>query len=299
MAKSKSSNPADIARKELLKSFRSDLAKLKKFGLTSKKTNPRKQTPTKWFKAQIKKYNDVLQGKAKVVTINKSQKSKLKEAQYRTTRNKAIIPAAKNETVRMTKQGYNITRHNKGGNIKTERIFMNESDLLSHLENIRNTNKYRNLPKDKFLSFRFFGNNSSAVFRGSEKGVAIDLLMDFFERYEAVAKVYQSGKPEDAQELIRNFEIVTLKRDDLVFWSDERAENKGFRRSHQNNERRNKWLRERYKERDVYQIDAKLKRDKEYRARVKKDPQAEAEYKQAAKDRAKKSRQNAKAKKEK
>lgn len=297
MAKSKSSNPAELARKELLKSFRKDLAKLKKLGLTSKKTKPRSQTPTKWFKHQIKKYADVLSGNAKVVAVNKSQKQKLKNTGYRTTGKKAVIPALKNESVRMTKQGYNITRHNKGGNIKTERLLMTDEELVHYLDNIRNQKKYRNLKHDKYLSFRFFGNNSSRIFANSRDDKAIDALMNFFERYEAVKTVIGS-KPEDVQELIRNFEIVTLKRDELIFWDTERVENKGIRRSHANNERRNEWRRNHYKERDIYQIDAKMIRDQQYRERLAKDPSKVEKYKAAAKERALKSRQHAKSKKE-
>jgi hypothetical protein len=297
MAKSKSSNPAEIARKELLKSFRKDLAKLKKFGLAGLKTNPRKQTPTKWFKAQIKKYSDVLEGKAKVVKINKKQKAKFKEANYRTTRNKAVVPAAQNETVRVTKEGYNIVRHNKGGKIKTERMLMSQAELVNFLESIRNKPKYRNLPQDKYLSFRYYGNNSTMIFQGSKKGEAIDLLMNRFEQYDSVIGAQQTGKAEDAQDVIRNFEIVTLKRDELIFWSDERVEARTMRKNNRNTERYNKWQRENYKHRNEFQKKAKRESNIQYRESVKQNPAEYERQKAAARIRAQKSRQNAKAKK--
>lgn len=50
-----------------LKKFRSDVAKLKAKGLLSKGVDARSQKPTRYMKHRVKEFDDVLQGKAKVV----------------------------------------------------------------------------------------------------------------------------------------------------------------------------------------------------------------------------------------
>lgn len=83
-----------------LRKFRSDVAKLKAKGLVSKSKDARKQEPTRYMLGQVKKYSDVLAGKATVVTVPKSSTAKEYSQLYRTKGKHVVVPSAKSERVR-------------------------------------------------------------------------------------------------------------------------------------------------------------------------------------------------------
>lgn len=76
-----------------LRKFRSDVAKLKKAGLT--RVDARKQKPTRHMKNQLKKYRDVLDGNATVVTVPSTKVARQYDGKFEHKYNKVVVPKTK------------------------------------------------------------------------------------------------------------------------------------------------------------------------------------------------------------
>lgn len=153
-----------------LKKFRSDVAKLKKMGLVgkgSKKIDARSQKPTRYMREQIKKYQDVLDGKAKVVSTKKYSEAKKFSKKYRTKFNKVIVAAKKDETLRYAPKQKKIigTRTVKGKKVKREIT----SKIVTGRERI---------PEDKSVLYTIPVGNARMSFDTYED------LKEFMEPYE-------------------------------------------------------------------------------------------------------------------
>lgn len=84
-----------------LKKFRSDVAKLKKVELVGKKVDARSQRPTRYMREQVKKYSDVLAGKAKVIHTPKRADAKEFAGSMRVKGKSVVVPIVnKSERVR-------------------------------------------------------------------------------------------------------------------------------------------------------------------------------------------------------
>lgn len=81
-----------------LKNFRHDVARLKSLGLVRKSVDARSQAPTRYMKSQIKKFGDVLEGRARVVTVPPKIAKEYGDAYTRKERH-VIVPAEKTETI--------------------------------------------------------------------------------------------------------------------------------------------------------------------------------------------------------
>lgn len=95
--KSKSGQPRSV------KEFRHDVAKLKAAGLVSKRVDARSQKQTRYMQGQVKKFDDVLKGRAKVVRA--PRRADLAEyrdgGRYKTKGRSVVIPVeSKTERVR-------------------------------------------------------------------------------------------------------------------------------------------------------------------------------------------------------
>jgi len=106
-----------------LKKFRSNVAFLKSKGLVSKKIDARKQAPTDYMQRQVRKFSDVIEGKAKVVHTPKAKDAKPFKEAFRVKGKSVVVPvtnkseklvyAKKTKIIsatRTTKQGKKITR---------------------------------------------------------------------------------------------------------------------------------------------------------------------------------------------
>lgn len=108
-----------------LKKFRSDVAKLKAKGLVSAKVDARKQAPTKYMKSQVKKFTDVLEGKAKVAHVPKRADAKAFAEKFRVKGKSVIIPAKPDEHIAYSKKNkaFSATRRTKSGKKITREIY--------------------------------------------------------------------------------------------------------------------------------------------------------------------------------
>lgn len=116
-------------RRELLR-FRSDVAKLKDKGLVSKRVDARKQRQTRYMKSQVKKYRDVLEGRAKAVKVPRAKARSYKNA-FRVKAGRVVVPVEnKTERVRYNPktQAITSTRTAYGKRIKKQIVPSKVSD---------------------------------------------------------------------------------------------------------------------------------------------------------------------------
>lgn len=83
-----------------LQKFRSDVAKLKAKGLVSKRVDARSQKPTRYMRSQVKRFDEVLSGKAQVVHVPKRAAAKEFGARFDTKGRSIIVPNTKGEKLR-------------------------------------------------------------------------------------------------------------------------------------------------------------------------------------------------------
>lgn len=103
-----------------IKSFRSDVAKLKAKGLVSKRVDARSQRETDYMKRQVRKFRDVLEGRAKVVHTPKRSEAKKFEEAFRVKGKNVIIPVEKGERVSYRKGHIVGTRQAYGQKIQKD-----------------------------------------------------------------------------------------------------------------------------------------------------------------------------------
>lgn len=108
-----------------LKKFRSDVAKLKSKGLVSNKTDARKQAPTRYMQTQVKKFQDVLDGKAKVLHTPKRSDAKAFSEKFRTKGKSVVVPAKADERLAYSKKtgAISATRKTASGKKITREIY--------------------------------------------------------------------------------------------------------------------------------------------------------------------------------
>ncbi len=108
-----------------IKKFRSDIAKLKSKGLVSARVDARSQKMTRHMREQVKKYNDVLEGKAKVVHVPKLADAKRFAETYRVKGKSVVVRAKPDEKVVFGKKSgvISATRKTKDGKKITREIY--------------------------------------------------------------------------------------------------------------------------------------------------------------------------------
>lgn len=92
-----------------LRKFRHDVARLKAKGLTSKRVDARKQKPTRHMLKKVSSFQDVLSGKAKVVSVPKRAIAKEYGEKFRTVGKHVVIPVKEGENVAYSKRSGEIT----------------------------------------------------------------------------------------------------------------------------------------------------------------------------------------------
>ena len=303
--KPKSTHVFDILRSEFatpdygLREFRSDVARLKKLGLVSKKTDARKQSPTRYMRSLVRQFSDVLKGGAQVLNVPKNEVPYYKSAGHRTHNGRVAIVTPRGEKVKRAKPkngvpGYTTERSTpSGARVKHEAYLFPESTLRSDL--IKFVHDLPRLKKGEYYAFRYRGYMSLKFFGGAN---AKQNLIDYLERYIPDDEI-------DDEEYLMQFEFVTIEntRDWVDGVKAQKERSKEAQRS-KNNERHNEWRRRKYAEMDEYErrehnakSDAARKRDASYqkakRAALKKsDPVKYAAQLEANKARVKKSRSN-------
>lgn len=104
-----------------LKNFRRDVAKLKAKGLVSKRIDARAQKPTRYMQGQVKKYGDVLEGKAAVIKLPKRSAAKEFSEKFRTKGRSVVVPIRKGEKLGYSKATGEISASSKIGGKRVRR----------------------------------------------------------------------------------------------------------------------------------------------------------------------------------
>ena len=300
----KSNNKSNSVKdKAGLKEFRKNVSTLKKKGLLDKKYDARSVTPTKYLLGEIKRMAPVLKGEAQSVKVSKDAAQRYKAQGYDVKGGRVIVPVLKNEKA-----------YSRGG-----KLFVKVTGSNGHYTRVdlgfdkRNLNKWAeqlekaqlNLKRDEVLAFQFGGHNSYRAFEDLEDQTAAEQMIEYLSRYDSFLEAMSAG--EAAQEgLIEGIVIfrITRNKDGRVIRPPENEHIKA--RDAAREERRKEMSRRRYDrflsnmsaEQERRYLDEKATAERDRRARMRRsDADGIEKYKEAAKARAKKSREAAKARK--
>lgn len=250
--KRKSSGIFDILRSEFgtpdygLRQFRKDVAKLKKLGLVSKKTDARKQQATRYMRTLVRSFSDVLKGEAQVFSVPRKESSIYKEAGHRVKNQKVVVPAPKGAKVRRSKTVEGIPSYTteipspRGGKgvTRIHHVFP-QYDLRNRL--IARINKLPPLKKGEYYAFRFKGYMSYRYFSGAD---AKKHMIAYLESY-----LPDDLADTEADDYFMEFEFVKI--DDPKAWDagvKQQREEAKARNREKNNARHNEWRRRKYAE---------------------------------------------------
>lgn len=283
-----------------LRKFRTSVAILKKQGLISdtlangRKLDARSAYPSWKVKGKrldtlIRKYDDVVSGKATAVKVSPAKaKAYAKTAGYERTGERVLVPHSRDESARANRMGEIVIRNKNG--LERVQLPVEYHNLAQYLQGIKTDSKRidRMKGRNEYWGFRFFGNNSSEIFRN------IDMLVDFVSRYNDVLAAKGRKKQ---QEVYRNLEIIKIS--DFNKWTFPSERKKESSKAY-NRKQAKKW-RESLKSKPLKvqkaAREANAQKQRDYRARLKNNPKQAKAYKTAAKKRAAKSRKKASKKK--
>jgi hypothetical protein len=289
------------ARAEL-KQFRHDVALLKRKGLLNKKYDARSVNPTKYLKGVIKEFGNVLRGEAQPVKVNKQNKKYYSDNGYKTKGNRVIVPVQKNEKAYATKTGIRIKATGQGGSITKIDVKLDRKNINEWATQLKNVGI--KLKDDEVLTFQFFGNNSHAAFENLHRKTAWEAMAEYIQNYPAFEQT-EDKDPDKQQEFIDNVTIFKIRRNNdgkiirpqTNYLAKERTEEMRRRDSIRNQERRNRFLNNMSPEQEARYHAERAKLERERRALMKtRNPDEITRYREQAKIRAEKSRQNKKAK---
>lgn len=283
-----------------IRTFRKSVSLLKKRGLLPEKTSrgnkldarsaqPNWKAPNgQKLSTLVKKYDDVVSGKVTPVKVSPQKARQFRKAGYDVVSDRVLIPHSSNERA-VIEKGEVVIKSTTG--IERIQIPVEFENLDQYLNDIaRDTARIDRMKRDnEYFGFRFFGNNSSALYS------SIDLAIEDLSKYETVLEHGdESGKKLlkkssfKAQEVYKILEIVRVGRKAPWMFPSERRHlmskdynRKRMKRFRERMKRKPKHIQEHYRE-------LARGRYKAYRQRIKKDPKRNKAYKQAAKKRASK-----------
>lgn len=250
-----------------LRKFRHSISVLKKQGLVSKTVDARSAKPSdkstgKKLQTIVDGFDDVISGKLTALKVKPSKLKQFRKAGYETAKGRVLVPHGSTEKAKLVKGEVNIISTEKG--LVRIQIPVEFHNLKQYLTDIaRNKKRINQMKRDnEYFGFRFFGNNSTALYSNVEAAIA-DL-----RKYETVLAAHSRYKQ---KEVYRNIEIIRVVREkDWVFPSERKRQmSKAYARMKQ------KQFREKLKhkssvKREMY-AEAHRERQRKYRARLKRD----------------------------
>lgn len=154
-----------------LKKFRSDVAALKRKGIVSSKVDARKQGATKYMRAKVRKYQDVLNGTAIAVPAPKSVRDKYVEKGVLEARGKMLIAPREfeNQRARLRKGLVQVSRKLKNGTEEYVILPFRPVDMPDLIQQLKSDPSLDGLKNpDEFFAFRLFGHNAVDAFPDME-----------------------------------------------------------------------------------------------------------------------------------
>lgn len=245
-----------------LKSFRRDIARLKRAGLISgvdaRAAKPGDKFHGRKLSTLVARYDDVLSNKVAPVKVSPSKLRAYRKAGYETSQGRLLVPHSALERVSVNRQGHVVKKHPAG--LTRVQIPVEFHNLEQYLKDVDKRGKYLETkytigsPRNgkKLLGFRVFGNNSTQTFDKVHKAVA------FLQKYRA--KIPRAGTQTEV-EFYQNLEFVTLEN--VSQWNRERKVSRAERKI-------NKREREARKKMS-YRNNLKKNKPEQYRAMQKKN----------------------------
>lgn len=276
-----------------LRSFRHAISVLKKQGLipkradTSVKIDARSVIPSMKVKGKrldtlVKKFDDIVSGKATALSVPKKELPKFRRAGFQTARGKLIVPHAATEKVRIV--GGQVTVKNPKG-IERIQIPVPFQNLKQYLRDIKKNANTINALKGKreYFGIRFMGGQRANFYADIR-----DLIRDL-ERYESVVSARTRYKQ---QEIYKHLEIMRMNRAGALEVEKQvekykRKSSKAYNRKHSKlyheKIKRNPQMLAKYNA-------AQAARQREYRERVKANPKKAAHERNMNRKRQKRNR---------
>jgi hypothetical protein len=261
--KKQSSHIFDILQSEFgtpdygLRQFRKDVAKLKKLGLVSKKTDARKQQPTRYMRSLVRSFADVLKGEAKAFSVPKKEAPIYKGAGHRVKGHKVVVPTPHGEKVRRAKTVEGVPSYvTEARGVRREHHVFPQDNLRAKL--IARVEKLKPLKKGEYYAFRFKGYMSYRYFSGAE---AKRQMINYLESY-----LPEELSETEADDYLMEFEFVTIT--DTGAWLEgvrQQKEASKARNRERNNARHNEWRRRKYAAMDA--LERKEKNEKSAQAK--------------------------------
>lgn len=211
---------------ENLKIFRSNVAKLKKSGLLSKKYDARSATPTKYLNSQISRFKGVIEGTAKTAKLPKQNLEAYKDTGYDIKNGRVVVPVTPGEKLNVSHGKISIKRTmtdaSGNGYTITRVIFpVPFRNLHQYLEDIGKNEKFDSmLGEGQYFAFKLYGNNSHQLY-GS-----VELMIEELSKYNSVVddKLIPGGYEE--RDIYQNLEFWKLEKSNRKEWDAPREARK-------------------------------------------------------------------------
>lgn len=280
------------ARAEL-KAFRHDVSILRKKGLLDKTIyDARSVKPSKYLKAQLKKFASVISGEATPIKVSKEKAKYYKEKGLTVKSGKVVVPHVKGEKVMPKRGDFMKVMRGKGGKITVVDLGVRVDSMHEFIQELRKGNV--KVGRDQQLAAQIFGWNvkKSFAWRRRPGGGWMspqEQMADYMERY---LKEDDRGD-EHAGEFVEGIDLMTVSRNAETGefpWVDHNAER--HKQDAESRRRYNEWKRTRYQTNLGRMTPAQLTRRANERAEAERQRRAnmtEAEkavYKARAKKRA-------------
>lgn len=236
-----------------LRSVRSDVSKLKKAGLVSKRVDVRSYQPTRYMLSKIKKNADIISGEAVAVRAPKDVREKYRDKGIFETRGSAVIVPREyaNQRTRVSRGMIEISRALGNGEERRLVLPFKATDMQDVAQKLRSDPSLEGMKKpDELFGFRLFGHNMATFgFPNAEE------LADYIEtRYSHLF----SGK--QGRSAVKHFELVRFKSKGSMLEEGPSA-NKQYHPRYEKGTPKHDWIVSRRKERDAMR--KKKEREKE------------------------------------
>lgn len=195
-----------------LREFRSKVSALKKAGLVSKRTDARKQKPTRYMKAKVKALAPVLSGEMTGVKVGRDILERYKQGGFKIINGRVMVNKDHDE-IALAKKGELIALRKISKAFPFEKIVMpyRISTMTAFFEEARKSPpdpvifaSRKNAPE--YWAFTYYGWNSLQTFED------LGLLAETLEHYSSV----EGASAEDLTEIFSNF---VLYRTMPEFWA--------------------------------------------------------------------------------
>jgi len=217
-----------------LRAFRRQVSILKKKGLVSKRTDARKQKPTRYMTAKVKALAEVIEGKHVPVKLDHKTALRYKDAGFFVYGDRVVVSKGQAETVRRDKSSGLILISPLGGRLPYEKVVMpysikNIEGFLAAASKSPPDPQLFAAKKNKadHWAFTYHGNNSLSTFAD------LGLLGEYLVRY-----INLLDDP-------RNFQYFILYRVVPKFWAAKVYRERDTRKR----QTRAKWAKDRREER--------------------------------------------------